>query len=321
LPKQCPLKMSNTYYLGIDTSNYTTSVALCDNDGNIVNNIRVMLPVKEGQMGLRQSDAVFLHVKNLSELQTKIISEGTACNIAGIGVSVSPTTKEGSYMPCFMVGISQANILGNLLDVPVYSFSHQQNHVVAALYGADAMHLLKERFLAFHVSGGTTDAMIVEMCDRVPQITLIASSLDLKAGQAVDRVGGMLGLPFPAGRHMDKLACESSRVFKIKPTLKGLDPCLSGVENKCRQMLEAGEAPCDIAAYCIAYIEATLTEMTTRIFEKHGKMPVLYAGGVMSNSIISKHLSEKFGGFFAPADYSSDNASGNALMCRAQMIK
>ena len=131
------------------------------------------------------------------------------------------------------------------------------------------------------------------------------------------------GIPFvgAAGKHLDKLACESDRKFKIKPTLKSFDPCLSGVENKCRQMLEKGEAPYDIAAYCIAYIEATLSEMTKRILEHYGNMPILYAGGVMSNYIISKSLSERFGGHFAPADLSSDNASGNALMCRMELMK
>ena len=307
-------------YLGIDTSNYTTSIAVCNEGGEIIKNIRMMLPVKEGQMGLRQSDAVFLHVKNLTELKESILDEFPISDIQGIGVSVSPTTKQGSYMPCFMVGISFANVLGNLLGVPVFSFSHQQNHVVAALYGANALHLLENRFLAFHVSGGTTDAMLVQVNDGKIDITPVAASLDLKAGQAVDRVGGMLGLPFPAGKHLDKLACESDRKFKIKPTLKGFDPCLSGVENKCRQMLEKGEAPCDIAAYCIAYIEATLSEMTKRILEHYGNMPILYAGGVMSNSIISKSLSERFGGHFAPADLSSDNASGNALMCRMELM-
>lgn len=303
-------------YLGIDTSNYTTSIAISDQTGVVINNIRIPLPVKEGQMGLRQSDACFLHTKNLCALQERILQDYQPDQIGAIGVSVSPTDKEGSYMPCFMVGVSIANLLGNLLQVPVYQFSHQQNHVMAALYGSNSLHLLDREFLAFHVSGGTTDAMAVRLKDCNFEIEPLASSLDLKAGQAVDRVGGMLGIGFPAGPNLDKLACQSKKQYRIKPTLKGLDPSLSGVENQCKKMLENSQLPCDVAKYCIEFIGAALREMTRRIFVQKGEMPVLFSGGVMSNSILSKQLANEFGGFFAPPSFSADNAAGCALLAR-----
>ena len=152
--------------------------------------------------------------------------------------------------------------------------------------------------------------------ERICKTTYLAGALDLKAGQAVDRGGGLLGLPFPAGPALDKLACQSEKHYRAHPTFKGCDCCLSGVENQCRKMLSRGEAPADVARYCLDYLLAALDGMTARLLEKLGPLPVLYSGGVMSNSILSAALSQKYGGVCAPANFSSDNAAGIALLCR-----
>ncbi|MBC2870648.1 peptidase M22 [Bittarella massiliensis] len=305
------------YFLGLDTSNYTSSLAVCSAEGEVVQNIRLPLPVKEGQMGLRQSDACFLHVKNFSELTTSILGGIPVGDVLAVGVSDRPRDIEGSYMPCFLVGLSSATLIANLLGLPLYRFSHQQGHIAAALYGGGALPYLQGPFLAFHVSGGTTEAVLVEPDgERICKTTYLAGSLDLKAGQAVDRVGGLLGLPFPAGPALDKLACQSEKHYQAHPTFKGCDCCLSGVENQCRKMLSQGEAPADVARYCLDYLLAALDGMTARLLEKLGPLPVLYSGGVMSNSILSATLSQKYGGVCAPASFSSDNAAGIALLCR-----
>lgn len=301
-------------FLGIDTSNYTTSVALYDSKNDKVIQYKKLLPVKDGELGLRQSDAVFSHIKQLDFVVSELFND-TEYNIESIGVSTRPRNIEGSYMPCFMVGNMVANTLSSVLNVPKCEFSHQQGHIVAALYSANKLDLIKEKFIAFHLSGGTTEALMVTPdSDYVINCEKVAESCDLKAGQAVDRVGIMLGLPFPAGKYLEELALKSDAEYRIKPTMKGTDCCLSGIENKCMKMLLNGEKKENIALYCLKSIEAALCGMTDAIISKYGSVPLVYAGGVMSNKIIRKKIEDKYNGFFAAPEFSSDNAAGIAIL-------
>lgn len=301
-------------FLGIDTSNYTTSAALFDSEANTIIQSKKLLPVKAGELGLRQSDAVFAHVKQLGDMVQNVFDEYRE-EITAIGVSTRPRDIDGSYMPCFLVGEMAANCLGAALKAPVLPFAHQQGHVAAALYSAGRLDLFRERFIAFHLSGGTTEALLVEpSAERIIRCTKIGGSMDLKAGQAVDRVGVMLGLPFPSGKYLEELALKSDRKFKIKPVMKGTECCLSGVENKCRKMLENGEKPEDIALFCLKSVEAALCGMTDATLSEYGKLPLVYAGGVMSNCIIRNTIENKYGGIFAKPEFSSDNAAGIAVL-------
>ena len=302
-------------YLGFDTSNYTTSVALYFPDENRIVHRKRLLPVKEGEKGLRQSDAVFHHTVQLSEITESLFDE-VKPEIDGVGASAFPRMAEDSYMPCFLVGLNTAKILSSSLSKNVKITSHQNGHIVAALYSADNLKLLNERFIAFHVSGGTTEALLVEPDeDEVIKCTLIASSLDLKAGQAIDRAGVMMGMRFPCGAEMDKLSRESGRTFgKVKVYSKGKDISLSGLENKCRKMFDDGESKADISKFCFHYICSALETITDKILEEYGNLPILYSGGVMSNTLIKERLTKKYGGLFASPEFSSDNAAGVAIL-------
>lgn len=301
-------------FLGIDTSNYTTSVALYDFEKGEIIQQKKILPVKEGELGLRQSDAVFAHVKQLGEIVKSLI-DGNKYAIDAIGVSTRPRDIEGSYMPCFLVGDMVSETLSSVMNVPKYEFSHQQGHIAAALFSAGRLDLMNEKFIAFHLSGGTTEALLVTPDEnRIIKCEKVAGSADLKAGQAVDRVGVMLGLPFPAGKYLEELAIASTAKFKIKPTMKGAECCLSGIENKCRKMLDSGEKHEDIALFCLKSVEAALCGMTDALISEYGKLPLIYAGGVMSNKIIRKTMEEKYGGIFAKPEFSSDNAAGIAVL-------
>ncbi|MCI5904251.1 MAG: peptidase M22 [Oscillospiraceae bacterium] len=301
------------FCLGIDTSNYTTSTALFDTDTMEVVHSKKLLPVKEGELGLRQSDAVFHHTKQLPEM-IKQLFDGREADISCIGVSVKPRNIEGSYMPCFLCGEGLADSLGAVNKIPVHKTSHQTGHILAALLSAGKLEFVNRKFIAFHVSGGTTDCLLVEPHkDNVIKITEIGTSLDLKAGQAVDRVGLMLGLKFPCGKELEKLAEQSSRSFKIKPVLKGGSCCLSGLENKCRLMLDSGESREDTANYCLSCIYAAVKGMTEYALLNEGDMPVVFAGGVMSDKIIRRRLEQDFEAYFAEPDFSCDNASGTAV--------
>ncbi len=232
-----------------------------------------------------------------------------------MGVSDRPRGVEGSYMPCFLAGAMAAECVSASHQIPLFRFSHQQGHIAAALYSAGRLDLLKRRFLAFHVSGGTTECLLVEPDEsRIFRCEKIADSLDLKAGQAVDRVGVLLGLAFPAGPELEKLALKSDQTYKINPTMKEGNCCLSGVENRCQAMRAAEESPERIARYCLDSIGAALAGMTDAALIKYGGLPVLYAGGVMSNSILRRRLETTYGGIFAAPAFSSDNAAGLAVL-------
>ena len=298
------------YFLGIDTSNYTTSCAVYNSETGEVVQKKKLLPVKEGELGLRQSDAVFHHTVQLPVLMTELF-DGFDGTLSAVGVSVSPTCEKGSYMPCFLAGVNAATAVSASLNIPLRRFSHQQGHIMAALYSSGRTDLLGQKFLAFHVSGGTTQVLLV---DGMLEAELIAESLDLKAGQAVDRTGVMLGFPFPAGRYVDELARKSDKKYKINIKLKDGNCCLSGVENKCKAMLENGEKPEDICRFCIDYIMTALYKMALWAKENYGDLPIVFSGGVMSNSIIKEEFTEKLNASFAEPVFSADNAAGTAIL-------
>lgn len=302
-------------FLGIDTSNYTTSVALFDSLTGEIAQKKKLLPVREGQLGLRQSDAVFHHTAQLHTLFGELHEGVNPREISAIGVSTRPRPVDGSYMPCFTVGENTAKILSAVLRAPLFVFSHQEGHIAAALYSAKRDDLFDKEFLAFHVSGGTTEAVIAKGDGYGFSVDMVAKTLDLNAGQAVDRVGLMLGLRFPCGMELERLAEQNTELIKVRPTLKGCDCCLSGVENRCKKLLDSGKSREYVAAFCIESIRVTLCAMTDAIFEKYGSMPVVYAGGVMSNKIIKNSFEEKYNTVFAEPVFSSDNAAGIAYLC------
>ncbi len=305
-------------YLGIDTSNYTTSAALYFSDNSFIHN-KKLLSVKNGNIGLRQSEAVFQHINQLPGV-IKELTESYNKTPKAIGASKSPRDIEGSYMPCFTVGISVSQVLSSLLNVPLYQFSHQAGHIVSALYSANKLYMLRETFLAFHVSGGTTEAIMVTPSDlNVINCSVLASTLDLNAGQVIDRVGVMLGMKFPSGIYLDTLACTYKGNIKVKPTLKGANCCLSGLENLCVNMKRNGEENNKIARFCIEYISKSIDMMCQKLLNKHGDIPILFTGGVMSSTIIRENLSEKYNAIFATPQLSSDNAVGIAILAAAKV--
>jgi len=305
---------SAAVHLGIDTSNYTSSVALYQKESGRLLQQRRPLPVREGMLGLRQSDALFQHTLQLPELMRELFSKETE-RPAAMGVSARPRDAEGSYMPCFLAGVSAAQCAAAALGVPLYEFSHQAGHLAAALYSANRLDLREEPFLAFHVSGGTTELLLVKPdAARIFHVSRIGGSLDLHAGQVIDRVGKQLGLPFPAGAELDRLAANSTASFRPKPFVRGLDCSFSGLENQCGQMREQGAAPEDVGRYCLAYICEALSLLTRRALEQYGELPVVFSGGVMANSLLRAALGAAYHAVFAQPEFSTDNAAGIAVL-------
>lgn len=318
--------MHNKLYLGIDTSNYTTSLAVVRDDGSVLANHKKLLTVKEGERGLRQSDAVFAHVKNLPEL-APLLRETLDCvrsegEIAAVGCSRTPRDADGSYMPCFLVGTTLAETAAAILGVPVYYFSHQAGHIAAAAYSAGLPDSVTS-FFAFHVSGGTTEILAVERTDPASmKIQLVGGTGDLNAGQVIDRVGVSLGFPFPAGPHMEKAALAyNGKIKRHAVSVTGTTCHLSGVENLAAGMKSNGDTSETIAAFVLDFVGNTLVKLTDNLLMTHGARPIVYAGGVMSCSILKEKLAAAHSGtYFAAPAFSADNAAGIALLTRCAAL-
>ena len=294
--------------LGLDTSNYTTSIAYFDGQTGV--NCSQLLPVQPGQLGLRQSDAVFSHTKSLPVLSGRLLSHVTLTEVEAIAVSTRPRAVEGSYMPCFMVGYSHAKMLSDGLGVPLIEVSHQQGHVAACLWSAGRLDLMDKPHLAWHLSGGTTELLLVQPEGKNVQCTRIGGTTDISAGQLIDRTGVMLSLPFPAGKHLDALAGESGDLFKVK--CPGLEFSLSGVQNKVQQYSES-HSPEETAAYCLNSVCFAVKKATENALAQYKGLEVVLSGGVASNSRL-RRVMQPLGAVFGAPQYSTDNAMGVAIL-------
>lgn len=301
--------------LGIDTSNYTCSAAVYDAAEDRMYQSKQLLPVKEGEKGVRQSDAVFHHTVLLPQMLEPLADK--LPRVSAVGVSDRPSCRKDSYMPCFMVGLGTAKAIAAARAAEFFTTTHQTGHILAALYSAGRLDLVREKreFIAFHVSGGTTDMLLCRHDeDKLLDITRIGGSSDLKAGQAIDRCGVMLGLRFPCGAELEKLAAEQYGSIKVRPSVKGLDCSLSGIENKCKKLRDEGADRSYIAAFCLKSVGAALEALTQAALEQYGsELPVIFAGGVMSDRLIAEQLRNRFKADFAAPEFSCDNAAGVAL--------
>lgn len=297
--------------IAFDTSNYTTSIAFFD--GQNGKNCSELLPVKEGELGLRQSDAVFHHTKSLPVLSDRLFSTVSIDDVTAVGVSTRPRAVEGSYMPCFMVGYSHAKLLADALHVPVVECSHQQGHVAASLWSAGRLDLLNKPHLAWHLSGGTTELLLVEPAGKNVRCTCIGGTSDISAGQLIDRTGQMLGLPFPAGRHLDALSQSATKqdVFSVK--CNEMTFSLSGVQNKVSQYYDTCGDNAETAAYTIRCICRAVLTATTNAIKAYPDLPVVFSGGVASNSLLRKELAH-LNPVFSEPEYARDNAMGVAVL-------
>ncbi len=303
--------------LGIDTSNYTTSMALVSVSGELLANLKAPLPVKEGECGLRQSDAVFAHIKNIPTLTDRLREYLIDAKIVAVGVSEKPRNQEGSYMPCFLSGLSVAEGISAALGVPLYKFSHQCGHIMAALYSSDSLELIKKSFLAFHISGGTTEMLRVRPAEYGFNAELVGGTADLNAGQLIDRIGVYLGLNFPAGPALEELAkaCKDKIPGK-KPVIKDMRINLSGLENMAKDLYSKTGNKSLTSAFTLEYIYRGISLLADAYIEKYGVCDIVFAGGVMSNSIIKEKLMAKYKSHFAKPQLSSDNAVGIAVLAK-----
>lgn len=298
--------------LGLDTSNYTTSAAVFDGEGGL--NAGRLLEVPPGALGLRQAEALFQHVKALPERIKQLEKAGLLREIRAVAASARPRAAEGSYMPCFLAGESLGRSLASALGTPFFPVSHQQGHLVAAAWSAGRMELLDAPFLAWHLSGGTTELLRVEPDEGNVRAERIGGTADLAAGQLIDRTGVLLGLDFPCGKALDSLAgtTEEGKFFRVR--VKELEFSLSGVENQIKALYERGADRAEVARFALNTIRDAVCRTTEAARKVYPGLPVLCSGGVASNSRLRERMTEVCQAIFAPARYSTDNAMGVAVL-------
>ncbi|MBQ8303025.1 MAG: peptidase M22 [Clostridia bacterium] len=307
--------------LGIDTSNYTTSVAIVTLDGELVANLKRPLKVAEGERGLRQSDALFAHTANLPDIMREAAVYLENREIVAIGVSRTPRNEVGSYMPCFLAGVASAESISATLGVPLYSFSHQCGHIMAAVYSSGAFDLLSRDFGALHISGGTTELVRVTPTDREFVTKLVGGTADLNAGQVIDRIGVYLGMKFPAGPALEIEALKNDKKFpRKKISSSGMTVNLSGLENMAIRLYEETEDTPLVAAFVFDFIGRSISAMIDAYKAEYGEGKILLAGGVMCNGIIKKMLSSKYDVSFAEPALSADNAVGIAVLAMRAFV-
>ena len=300
--------------LGLDTSCYTTSAALCSASG-LPRQERRLLPVPKGERGLRQSEAVFAHVRQIPQVLLPLLSENKE-KIGCVCVSDRPRDGEDSYMPVFQVGVSQGQALAAALNVPFFTTTHQRGHIAAAKYGTG---LTAGRFVALHLSGGTTDTLFIDGNQLQP----LGTSCDLHAGQLVDRIGVKLGLPFPAGPYLEELAVqgENKNLVPVSFESDGLRCHLSGAETQLLRMIGAGESKENVAAEVYGVLCRTVLRLVQAAAEASDTKDVLIAGGVASSRLLRGMLNERnekrrtgLNLYFGRPEFSGDNAVGVALI-------
>lgn len=304
------------YYLGIDTSCYTTSCAIIDSDFHIIGEARKLLEVKPGERGLQQSNMVFQHTKALPKLMLEL----PQVPISGIGVSGFPRREENSYMPAFMVGLGQGETLSHILNVPLHIFAHQENHILAAL--RDLKHIPTEPFLALHLSGGTTELVYCHyQGEGIFESHIIGGSKDLQGGQYVDRIGVAMGLPFPAGKHLESLALQTTEYEPLPSSMKDgwisfAGPCSAAMRRINKTMSDLDKS--NLARAVFTSMGNALEKMITYHIKEKPVHTLIAVGGVMSNSLLRKRIEtyckrNHMTLHVAQPQYSVDNATGNAF--------
>jgi len=299
-------------FLGVDTSCYTTSLAVIDAEGRLLSEARKLLTVPRGERGLRQADSVFQHVQNLPELAAVLNKEVGPLRLQAVGASTRPRPLTGSYLPVFTVGASFARSLAAAFGVPFFELSHQEGHLLAGLWSAGVEW---QSFYVVHLSGGTTEVLAVEMKDEL-SLSELGGTEDLHAGQFIDRVGVALGLPFPSGPNLEKLgACAGATPLTVPVAVKGGILSFSGPESHVQRALLQGVRPDDAARGVEHCVAQSVWCILKNICGEYGVKPVLFVGGVMANAYIRSYLSEKIGNnaAFASVAFAGDNAVGAAL--------
>lgn len=314
------MKKDNNYYLGIDTSAYTTSLSVIDDELKVICDIRKILNVKKGERGLRQQEAIFQHINNISKMIESLSFKLDFNKIVSVGISSKPRKLKGSYMPVFSVGQAIGSVVSSCLKSNYFQFSHQEGHIASGLLGTELED--KDHFIAIHISGGTTEVINVNNQNNEFITEIIGGSLDISFGQFIDRLGVLLGLQFPCGKEMNEIALDGSLIDKKIP-IKNFGKWfnISGLETFFIKVISEEEA-CknDIAKSIFHTIGIILKNCILDVIKEYKVYDILIVGGVASNSIVKDYLRDELSDYcnlyFPEPKYCTDNSIGLAYLAK-----
>lgn len=306
------------YFIGIDTSCYTTSIAVVDLEGNLICDYREPLPVEKGKIGLRQSHGFFMHVGHLPALFEKVVSDIDPKNILAIGVSSQPRYIEDSYMPVFTAGVHFAKTIALSLNTKLYTFSHQEGHIEASNWSAQYDG---DSFIAVHLSGGTSEILLVKKQGNRYSTEIVGGAEDISAGKLIDRVGVYMGTDFPAGKTLDSsIEFDKKRKWGYPTSVKGSQINLSGLENYAKKRFDECNSLIDVAEGLFESISKSILKAVTNVANENGIQTIVFAGGVASSKYLRSYIrannSTKLEFIFSEPKYAVDNSVGIAQMTR-----
>jgi len=305
--------------LGIETSCDETGVAIYDSERGLLADClysQVALHAKYG--GVIPELASRDHIRKTLPLIQEVIEKAGIERSAIDGVAY---TAGPGLVGALLVGAAIGRALGMGWNVPTIGVHHMEGHLLAPMLEAEPPQF---PFVALLVSGGHTQLVAVQ---GIGQYTLLGESLDDAAGEAFDKVGKMLDLPYPGGPHVAKLAREgqSGRFRFPRPMTNrpGLDFSFSGLKTFVRNTIAESrdangeldnQTRADIARAFEEAVVATLAIKCRRALEHTGMKTLIIAGGVSANV----HLREVLGAtvakvqarlFYAQPRYCTDNGA------------
>ena len=309
--------------LGIETSCDETAAAVVA-DGKVIKS-----SIVASQVGLHQKYggvvpeiASRAHIENI----LPVISEAMAK--AGFGkddIDAVAVANQPGLTIALMVGVTAAKTLAMVWDKPIIGVNHVHAHLQSAMIAQEDK--LELPAIALVVSGGHTS---LYQCKNALELTLLGSTINDAAGEAFDKVATILGLPYPGGPSIEKMAKKgNAKAVNFPRTMLGpdsLDFSFSGLktavlyhccgqdmrgENRCKDMSEQEIA--DIAASFQAAVIDVLIKKTKRAAQKIGAKTILLGGGVACNTALREGLADmaaKIGVnlLIAPKQYCTDNA-------------
>jgi N6-L-threonylcarbamoyladenine synthase len=305
--------------LGIETSCDETGVAIYDSEvGLLADCLYSQVEIHAKYGGVIPELASRDHIRKTLPLIEEVIEKAgiDASEIEGVAYTAGP-----GLVGALFVGAAIGRTLGMAWDVPTIGVHHMEGHLLAPMLEPEPPEF---PFVALLVSGGHTQLVKV---GGIGRYELLGESLDDAAGEAFDKVGKMLGLPYPGGPHVAKLAQrgDPARFNFPRPMINrpGLDFSFSGLKTYVRNTItslrdESGElAEQDAADIARAFEEAvvnTLSIKCRRALEETGYKKLIIAGGVSANLRLREVLEEamaKVDGrlFYAQLKYCTDNGA------------
>ena len=306
------------YILAIESSCDDTAAAIIKDDKIVSNGVSVQ-KIHENFGGVVPEWASRKHQTNIIPIIDHVINEA---NIDIKELSAIAYTRGPGLLGSLIVGVCFAKSLALSLDIPIIEVHHMKAHVMS--------HFIDEPkptfpFLCLTVSGGHTQIIKVLGYN---QMEVLGNSLDDAAGEAFDKAGKIMGLPYPAGPIIDKLAKEGKPIYKFpEPKIEGLNFSFSGLKTAFRYFLrdQVAKDPlfiekeknniCASIQHQIVYILLNKLEQATRLT---GIKEVAIAGGVSANSELRKQLGLRaeingWNSHIPKFDYCTDNAAMIAI--------